>query len=321
MANLFLDQYSLSGCFCFEGFFKHKEAFYKEKEWNGYAVAHFILAFSQMIPGISQMCYFLEGLTFSLFFESAKPLDPTQVKLKQGTVFGTKNQYTGFLVEKCRQSCSVQAITFLKYALKNPTFDTSMIDSCIEESHQTFQKLSENAQEARREQARDYLIKQGLPEEDVDDFLRENPGVPKIGALRDFLFGRDELFDASFQLLSGHALNVKEALKAFESDLEVTSDIFQPLQKQGSFASIFPENGNGKILTCNGLTLAIATLDNTYLVYDSHGNTAKHTGNSAAFIEIANSSTEAEAFLASVFDYREGGTNQLEIATVKPILP
>ncbi|MCB1074520.1 MAG: hypothetical protein KDK59_03200 [Simkania sp.] len=326
MNAIFLKNYSLSGALFFEGFTEHKDAFFKEKEWNCHAITHLVLSLLDIFP----LFYFLEGL-LSLFFTAAPkespPIAPERVSLKKGTIFGTKNQYTEAKKEEERQSCTVQALTFLKHLLQNDFIDGPMIDQCLTEGLQAFTLLSERLHEERRTQARDYLIKQGAPIKEVEEFLRANPGSPKEWPLIQFL-GRYTTFDTTpaAQLLSGHSVSSKEASQTFIDVLKQVSDTVASLPPQEKerltfFEGIIPEKEAGTVLTCNGLTILIAKTKDQYVIYDSHSNTALHPGNSAAYVKILETPQEVGAFLASFFDYRVGGTNQVEMMTLTLLSP
>ncbi|WP_420420714.1 hypothetical protein [Simkania sp.] len=287
---------------------------------------HFTLSLLDLFP----LFYILEGFLsqfFSVAPESSSPLTPEKVEVKKGTIFGTKNQYTDTKKEEERQSCTVQALTFLKHLLQNDNIDSPLIDQCLTEGLEIFTTLSRRLHKERRAQARDYLIKQGAPAQEVNKFLRDNPGSPKEWSLMKFL-SRYSKFDTkpAAQLLSGYSLSTKEASRAFTDNLKEVTDTFAPLsstekQRQSLFEGKIPETGAGTVLTCNGLTTLVAKTKDRYVIYDSHRKTALHPDNSAAYVKLLETPQEVAVFLASFFDYRTGGTNRVEMMTFTSYSP
>ena len=339
MTRIFLENYSLSGALTFEGVTEHYAAFSAEKEWNSHAIVHLTLAILDLFPFI----YLIEGLFYSLVSDNPEeeikkeplplketppknppPIKPEKVELKSGTVFGTKNQYTDAKNDEQRQSCTVQALTFLRAFFQNGSVDAPMIDRCLKEGLQIFVPLSQKLHEERRHQARDYLTKQGAQEDVVDQFLRENPGAPKEYPLMLFLaqFANIDTSIAA-QLLSGHAVNAKEASAAFTDDLKEVSDVSTPLpngeqERKALFERKLPEGKTGTVLTCNGVTILVAKAERHYVIYDSHSNTALHPDNPSAYVKTVETPQEAAAFLTNMFEYRVGSTNQVEMMTFAP---
>ena len=333
MQNIFLESYTVSDCLTFQGVSKHHEAFRTEKEWNGRAIVHLVLSMLHFIPVLSYALEALASATLSTPSPSSLlPLKAEQVTLLKGVIFGTTNQYGS---EK--QSCTVQALSFLATLFKNQTINPSLIDESIKEGSQTFRLLADKATETRRKVAQTFLEKQGVTKETVKGFFEKNPQEPTLLALT--TFGQtNRLNEWQMQVLSqnlsGQALTAKEASGHFKQQMNFLHDYSAPLPQAEVAARAYFKDTligpleletkalSGAILTCNGMTLAIALVktetSTSYMIYDSHGNGAKHGGNSAAYVQILDSSDEAADYLSKTFSYTIDGTNQIESLLAEP---
>ena len=312
MSQVFLDQYSLTGCLAFEGYYSHHKTFYAEKEWNGYAIIHFTLTLLYWIPGIAQALYAVEAFASSFFkptdlfdLSGIEPHEGTllrfanssDIKLQKGIILGTLNQYD----PARNDSCTVQAMAFLETLFQKQSIDAESIDQSIERGFQAFTELTRKAYERRRENTRDFLLKQGVAKRAIEAFFHANPHEPKMLALMQFAEENylDEFERQIFyQNLSGQALTAEEAKQAFKDHMTFQRDFTRPLAREeidrqtyfrDTFISDLEKSSNplsGAVMTCNGTTRSFAIHKREegtiYVIYDSHGNPAKHDGNSAS---------------------------------------
>lgn len=331
--NIFLASYTVSDCLTFQGVSKHHEAFRAEKEWNGRAIVHLVLSTLHFIP---VLFYALEAFASAAFFNysplSLPPLKTKQVTLTKGVILGTTNQYGS---EK--QSCTVQAVNFLSTLFKNQTINPSLIDESIKEGGKIFRLLTDRAKETRRKAAQIFLEKQGVKKDVIKDFFNQNRQEPTLLSLT--TFGETNGLNAKqmqflTQNLSGEALTAKETSSHFKDQMNFLRDYSAPLPQAEVAARAYFKDTlitpleletktlSGAILTCNGMTLAIALVkteaSTSYMVYDSHGNGSRHGGNSAAYVQTLDSIDEAAGYLSKAFSYTVDGTNQIESLLTKP---
>ena len=313
MTSIFLDQYSISGWATFEGHGKHYNAFSKEKSWNCYAIAHLILSALEAIPGISQLVYTIEALANYFFASVEKFTKPTEGN--PTTIFGTKNQYTNCQNEDEKQSCTVQALTFLKHFLDDGQITKSRINKCINEGHKIFKTLNaKNSMETRRANAKNYLIQQGANQEAVEQFFEQNPkeiNLNGIAILAGMLQGDINTHNTQLStILSGASLDAQAAARAFEQGLSAEDGC--RLQNLNDLFA-FPENNQGIVMTGGGITIAIAKRNDQFVVYDSHGNASNNDGNTGAFAKVFATEEEGKAFLMTLFVH---DVNQIDTTTV-----
>lgn len=332
MSTLFLDHYSFSAGFYQSGRLEHYDRYAQETKWNCRATIHLTLYILETIPLISQLCYAIEALASTIF---AKQQQPSSNKLKEKepansfdqpqfgtptTIFGTKTQYTDGEVENDRQSCTFQALTFLKYFLADGKISEARIDMCIEEALATFrEKTAQNSLETRQAEARRYMEKNGIHHDIIENFFHMFSGEPTLGNLAfmsEIIQGANAKthMQVLSNILLGASLTPQEAAQSYKNDFSSIEDGCRLLNVNDLYAA--PEEGQGLVLTGGNVTVAFAKKDGLFVVYDSHGNSGINNGESAAFAKVFVTDSEAQDFLANIV-FRSD-TDQIDTLTVQP---
>ena len=333
MSKLFLGRYSFSAGLCQSGRLEHYDRYAQETNWNCRATIHLTLYVLETIPFISQLCYAIEALASTIFSQQqqtssskleekgpANSFAPPEVG-NPTTILGTKTQYTDGEVENDRQSCTFQALTFLKYFLADGKINEARIDRCIEEALTTFQaRTAQNSLETRQANARRYMQENNIDAEIINNFFEAVPGEPTLANLMSisniFPGGNAKThIRVLSNILLGASLTPKEAAQSYKNDFSSIEDGCR-LIFLGNDLFTPPEEGQGLVLTGGNVTVAFAKKDNLFVVYDSHGNSGINNGKFAAFAKVFATNVEAKEFLSTIV-FRSD-TSQVDTLTVQP---